>query len=153
MSPRAAWRLEAFGYTNVYDYTGGKADWLAAGLPTEGQLQHPPRVAETMDPGVPTCTPHQRVGDVVARLDRTGSAICVVVNDHRVVQGRLRRDRLDSADDRPVEQVMEPGPATIRADAPLAETRERMRNRNVQSLIVSTPEATLLGVVLAEPTQ
>ena len=44
MSPRAAWRLEAFGYPEVYDYVAGKSDWMAAGLPTEGNSAHPPRV-------------------------------------------------------------------------------------------------------------
>ena len=43
MSPRAACRLEAFGFRPVYDYVTGKADWLASGLPTEGRLQHDPR--------------------------------------------------------------------------------------------------------------
>lgn len=36
MSPRAAARLEALGFAAVYDYAGGKNDWLAAGLPREG---------------------------------------------------------------------------------------------------------------------
>jgi len=34
-SRRAAARLEALGYTAVYDYEGGKVDWRDAGLPTE----------------------------------------------------------------------------------------------------------------------
>ncbi len=34
MSPRAAWRLEAAGFGPVYDYVAGKADWLAADLPS-----------------------------------------------------------------------------------------------------------------------
>lgn len=151
MSPRAASRLERFGYAKVYDYADGKADWLAAGLPTAGDLQHPPRVVEAMDSTVPTCTIGERVRDVVARLDGTGSALCVVVNDHRVVQGRLRPDRLDPGDDRPAEDIMDLGPATVRADAPLAETIERLRKRRVPSVIVTTPEGVLLGVVLAEP--
>jgi rhodanese-related sulfurtransferase len=36
MSPRAVWRLEAMGFSRVYDYAVGKVDWMAAGLPTEG---------------------------------------------------------------------------------------------------------------------
>ncbi|TVQ33469.1 MAG: rhodanese-like domain-containing protein [Geminicoccaceae bacterium] len=32
-SPEAAARMEALGYTRVYDYVAGKADWLAAGKP------------------------------------------------------------------------------------------------------------------------
>jgi 3-mercaptopyruvate sulfurtransferase SseA len=31
MSPRAAWRLKTLGFERVYDYVGGKADWLAHG--------------------------------------------------------------------------------------------------------------------------
>jgi hypothetical protein len=37
MSPRAACRLEQLGFAKVYDYTTGKADWLAHGLETEGE--------------------------------------------------------------------------------------------------------------------
>lgn len=35
-SPQAAERMEALGYDRVYDYSAGKADWEAAGLPTAG---------------------------------------------------------------------------------------------------------------------
>lgn len=76
---------------------------------------------------------------------------CVVINDNRIVQGRLRRDRLDTNDDRTVEEVMEPGPATVRADADLTETTERMTQRGVKSLIVSTPDGALLGALRTEP--
>ena len=36
LSARAAWRLESMGFQEVYRYTPGKADWLAAGWDTEG---------------------------------------------------------------------------------------------------------------------
>ncbi|HSS11061.1 MAG TPA: CBS domain-containing protein [Acidimicrobiales bacterium] len=148
MSPRAAWRLEALGYAPVYDYVAGKADWLAAGLPTEGERPHPPRVGEIMNRAVATCTPDTPVDQIGARLDRDGGDVCVVVNEHGVVQGRLRRDRIDLADRRHADEVMEPGPTTVRADAPLAETLQRMKNRNVDSLIVSAPDGVLLGMVV-----
>jgi len=35
-SPKAASRLEAAGYENVYDYEGGKDDWSEAGLKLHG---------------------------------------------------------------------------------------------------------------------
>ena len=152
MSPRAAWRLEALGYGDVYDYVAGKADWIAAGLPTEGNGAHPPRVVEATDRSVATCGPADAVADVMARVGLSG-ALCVVVNDQRVVQGRLRLDRLDPTDPRPAEQAMEPGPATVRADADLAETTERMLRRRVSALIVSDPDGVLLGVVHAQPSQ
>src|SRR5258708_39394948 len=39
MSPGAAWRLEATGFSPVYDYAAGKTDWLAADLPFVGSAQ------------------------------------------------------------------------------------------------------------------
>jgi CBS domain-containing protein len=46
---------------------------------------------------------------------------------------------------------MEPGPTTIRADADVAKTIERMRRRRASSLIVSDPDGVLLGIVRVEP--
>ena len=150
MSPRAAWRLEALGYGEVYDYVAGKSDWVAAGLPTEGTNAGRVLVTDVMDPDPASCGPDDTVADVVARLASSGSEVCVVVNEERVVRGRLRLDRLDPGDTRLVEEVMEPGPATVRADADPVETLERMRRRGAGSLIVSTPEGALLGVVHSE---
>jgi CBS domain-containing protein len=153
MSPRAAWRLEAFGFPEVYDYVAGKSDWMAAGLPTERAGVRPTRVVQVMDRSVPTCEPNEVVADVMARLGSGGAQLCVVINEGHVVQGRLRLDRLDPADTRLAEEAMESGPATIRADADLAETTDRMRRRGVASLIVSDPGGVLLGVVLVESDQ
>jgi CBS domain-containing protein len=147
MSPRAAWRLEAIGYAPVYDYAAGKADWLAAGLPSVTAADRPARVADVMDRNVARCAPGERVTDVAARLELGGDGICVVVNDADVVLGRLRFDHIDPAVTGPVEDVMEPGPVTVRADAPLGETIERMKDRRAASLIISTPDGVLLGVL------
>jgi CBS domain-containing protein len=144
MSPRAACRLERLGFDPVYDYTGGKADWRAAGLPTEGRPQ-PKRVLSAADRAPMTCAPDEPVASIVARLRRNGRLVCVVIDADRLVCGRLRVDRLDPTDVRPVEAVMEPGPATVRADAPLDETLARMATRRVSSLLVTTPEGVLLG--------
>ena len=48
MSPRAACRLQTLGFTNVYDYVLGKADWLAHGLPTEGEQADVPRAKDLL---------------------------------------------------------------------------------------------------------
>ncbi len=65
---------------------------------------------------------------------------CIVVNDRRVVLGRLRLDRIDEASLRPVEEVMDPGPATVRAHAELETTRERLRPRELVAIRVPTRE-------------
>lgn len=92
-----------------------------------------------------TCGPSDIVAVVVDRLRRAGRTVCVVVDPAGVVCGRVRLDRLEPSDDGPVEAVMEPGPTTIRADAPLDETLARMSARHVTSLLVTTPEGVLLG--------
>jgi hypothetical protein len=149
MSPRAAWRLEGFGYGPVYDCAAGKTDWLAAGLPTVTSGERPRRAADVMDRSVTTCRPDQVVADIVA----TGApgGVWVVVNEQRVVLGRLRAGHVDRHDRRTAGEVMEPGPATIRPDAPAAETTEGMRSRAAASVIVSTPEGVLLGLLAADP--
>ena len=151
MSPRAAWRLEALGYGEIYDYVAGKSDWMAAGLPTEGSASSRPRLTDVMDRSPATCAPSEPVAEILARIGPPSDQECVVVNEAGVVQGRLRLDRVDPADIRPAAEVMEPGPTTVRADDDPVETVERMRERGVTSLIVSTPDGVLLGVVRARP--
>src|SRR5437588_180498 len=116
MSPRAACRLERLGFAPVYDYVTGKADWLAAGLPTEGQ-PHLGRVLEAVDRHPPTCSPDEQVADVARRAGDTDGSSCVVIEPSGVVLGRLRLDRVDLQ--AKVEDAMDPGPTTIRADADL----------------------------------
>lgn len=143
MSPRAAWRLERFGF-QTHDYTLGKADWLAAGLPTVRREPAAPRALDALDTGIATCGPDDLISSVVSRADADG---CVVVNEHRIVLGRLGPKELASPPDSTVEAVMQPGPATVRADEPLDELRSRMAEHHVRVMIVTTPEGRLLGVV------
>jgi CBS domain-containing protein len=143
MSPRAAWRLERFGF-QTYDYTLGKADWLAAGQPTVRREPAAPRALDALDIDVLTCGPDDVIGSVASRAD---ADICVVVNEHRIVLGRLGPKELASPPDVIAEGVMQPGPATVRANEPLDELLTRMAEHNVRVMIVTTPEARLLGVV------
>lgn len=144
MSPRAAGRLTRLGY-QVYDYTLGKADWLATGLPTEGTRAGPPRVLDDTDVAVPTCGPVEPVQTIATRLAGSTWPVCVVVDDQRVILGRLRLDDLPAHGS--AEEHMEPGPTTIRPTDDLAQVRERMTKRKVQTLLVSTPAGVLLGVL------
>ncbi len=151
MSPRAAWRLERFGF-EVYDYTAGKADWLAAGLPTERAAPGPARAIDAVDRDFPTCGPDARADEVLRVLRAANPSVCLVLNEHQVVVGRLRlEDVEDASPDVAVEQLMEPGPPTVRADADLDQTRQRLRDRHVASIVVTTPEGELLGLLHAQP--
>ncbi len=107
MSPRAAWRLESLGFTKVYDYVGGKADWFAAGLPREGKLTSIPRAGDVARRDDVTCRPTDRISDVIERVRAAGKETCIVTTDGRVVLGRVRTDRLDGDAQVQVQEVME----------------------------------------------
>src|SRR6266568_880323 len=96
MSPRAAWRLESMGFAQVYDYTAGKLDWLAAGLATEGSNAQQPRAGEVARDDVPTFGLQERLGEVAPRVRVAGWDACVVVNPERVVFGLLRAKELEA---------------------------------------------------------
>jgi CBS domain-containing protein len=146
MSPRAAWRLEELGFTAVFDYIAGKVDWRAAGLPTRGTGVHG-RVLQVIEADVPTCRPNEPIREAVDHAIRRGWDMSIAINQDRIVQGRVRLDRLGSNPEGAVADHMDPGPATIRADADLIEMRQRMTDRHVSSLIVSTPDGRLLGAI------
>jgi CBS domain-containing protein len=61
------------------------------------------------------------------RVTAAGQEMCIVVNDRGVVLGRLRRKELAGDADAVVEDVMELGPPTERADPFLSEVIERLR--------------------------
>src|SRR5947199_10153642 len=85
MAPRAAARLELLGFTDVMHYPGGKLDWIAAGLPSEGDNAGHPRAGTVALTGVPVCAIDDPGGDVSKRL---GGA--VVVDRAGVDLGLLR---------------------------------------------------------------
>jgi rhodanese-related sulfurtransferase/CBS domain-containing protein len=153
LSPRAAWRLESLGFSQVYDYAAGKADWLAFDLPTEGRDGNRPRVAQVARRDAPTCALSDRVGEVRERVQAADWDECVVVNEARVVLGRLRGPELAVSDDTIVEEVMESGPSTIRPDESLEQLLPRMRGKHVAAMVVTTPDGRLFGIVERDATE
>jgi hypothetical protein len=130
MSPRAAWRLESLGFTEVYHYVPGEADWFAFGLPMEGARAEEPRAGQLARQDVPRCGLSEKVGAVRDRVQIAGWDICVVVNEETVVLGLLRERELAADPDATVERVMRSGPATYRPDALVAGVAERLEERD-----------------------
>ncbi|SRR6266540_1527583 len=147
MSPRAAWRLESIGFTEVYDYVAGKADWGSAGLPLEGTRGSETRVGAYLRRDVPTCQLDERLSDVRIRVRAAGSDTCFVVNEAQIVLGRLGRTTLAREDDVSVEEAMSAGPSTVRPSVTLDQAVERMRRQNLNTLPVTTSEGRLLGLL------
>ncbi|MGH2808431.1 MAG: CBS domain-containing protein [Actinomycetota bacterium] len=149
MSPRAAWQLEAIGFTKVYDYSEGKLDWIARGLPVEGAGPHYGVAGEVADrDAVLACRVGDHVRDVAPKLASEPHDYCVVLNEQGVVLGRMRtKDLRGRSHDDPVEVVMEPGPTTLRPKEPAAALLERMKKKNVPTVIVTTKTGRLVGAV------
>lgn len=147
MSPRAACRLEALGFSKVHDYVGGKADWLANGLPREGENAGVPYAGELADTTPPTCALHDTVADVRAGLDGSRYGFCLVLSERRILLGRVRRTAIEGADaNARVESVMEPGPSTVRFDVRASDLVERLAGKQLNTAIITTPSGCLVGV-------
>jgi Mg/Co/Ni transporter MgtE len=147
MSPRAAARLEALGFREVYDYAAGKEDWFAFALPRAGSAADVPRVGDILRADVPTCALGDDLTQVRARVRAAGDEFCFVVDESGVVLGRLGRSALVADDDATVEEAMTEGPSTVRPHLRLEQLLERMRQRNLTSYPVTTPDGRLVGVV------
>ncbi len=88
-----------------------------------------------------------RIGDVQNRVRSAGWTLCIVVNESGVVPGRLRQKALAADPESIVETVMESGPSTIRPDVLLEAITERMRERRVESTVVTTSDGRLVGIL------
>src|SRR5512133_705837 len=106
MSPRAACRLEALGFTEVYDYVTGKADWLARAWPTDSDEPRPRRAADLLRHDVATADLHERIADVLPRVHASPYGFALVTSRGGVLLGRLRRATLDGEPADTAEQVM-----------------------------------------------
>jgi CBS domain-containing protein len=153
MSPRAACRLEAIGITDVYDYVLGIADWKAAGLPIEGEPIATQFIADATRRDIPTATADEQLGTVLDRTTNAGWDEALVIGCDGIVVGRLRTTSWEHDRDTPVETVMELGPTTVRPNMLLEPLVNRMDKRGTNLVTVTTPQGTLIGVVLRTEAQ
>ena len=147
MSPRAASRLESIGFEDVYEYVAGKADWGSAGLPLEGENGSETRAGAHIRTDVPTCRPGDRLQAVCEQLDASGWDTCFVVDERRVVLGRIGRRAIRGREDVSAEQAMTLGPSTIRPSARLEAMVDRMQRQKLTNLPVTTSDGRLVGLL------
>ena len=131
----------------MYDYVPGIEDWLARGLPTEGEKADVPRAWKLARDDVVTCSLSDTVGEVRERILASPYGFAFVVTESRCVLGRVRKSSLDCDPSLTAEEVMEPGPSTVRADLSPEQLRARLDKRGFNFAVVTTPEGKLIGVV------
>jgi len=134
----------------VYDYTAGKSDWIAAGLPIEGKSAGRPTAATVARRDVPTCRLEDSLRDVRERVRAAGWNACVVVNEARIVMGLLRAEELGREEDLTAESAMRPGPSTFRPNVAIAETEEFMVEHDLPNAPVTTSAGELIGLLVRE---
>jgi hypothetical protein len=148
MSPRAAWRLQTLGFTDVYEYSAGKSDWGAYGLPVEGKVTAFARIKEIARADVPICGIDDTVATARERAKDWGT--CMVVNAERVVLGRMFKGELDGDPNGRVGDVMRAGPSTFRPNVSAIEMLEYMDRNRLETAPVTTSDGRLVGLVLRQ---
>jgi rhodanese-related sulfurtransferase/CBS domain-containing protein len=145
MSPRAAARLDSLGFV-AYDYAASKVDYLARGLPREGEKGSEQRAVDLLLDDVVRCALGDRIEQVRAQVEASDYGFALVVDKDGVLLGRLRRAALEG-DAARAEEAMEAGPSTIRADTSIEKLRERLEGGGLNFAVVTTPDGVLMGVV------
>jgi CBS domain-containing protein len=126
----------------------GKVDWLARNLPTEGVEADKPRVGALARDDVVTCSLDTPVGELRDAIEASPYGFALVAWSDGTLLGRVRSSQIREAPaDATAEDVMQPGPSTVRADLTVDELRKRLDDKDLKTALVSTPEGRLIGVV------
>jgi Mg/Co/Ni transporter MgtE len=96
---------------------------------------------------VPTCSLTDDLRLVRERVRAAGWEECIVVNEQRIVLGRLGRRALSSSDDKSVEEAMSDAPRTMRPNIALSDALERVAKQQHKTALVTTSVGRLIGVV------
>lgn len=125
---------------------GGKADWLAGGLPVQGHGADHRTLLDVVRRDAPTCGLGELIGEARKRV-AAGWTTSIVVNAERVVLGELEPHALHEHRDLTAEQAMASGPTTLRPDVRVDDTAKAIRDSDVDHLIVTSADGRLIGVV------
>jgi len=117
------------------------------GWPREGTAAAIPNAGEVARKGTPACLLDDRIGDAREKVLAAETDACIVVNSEGIVQGRLKVAALSENPDVTAEEAMEPGPTTVRPNEALKPLVDRMRKRNVRSMVVTDLRGKLLGLL------
>ena len=96
---------------------------------------------------MPACGLRDRVAEVAARVREEGWPLAVVLNEHRVVLGRLRARDLEASPDAVAAEIMLDGPRTVRGTRPVDQLAGWLDERRIPGVLATTADGTLIGYV------
>jgi hypothetical protein len=153
MSARAAWRLETLGFRHSYRYQPGKDDWWVARLPVGGRLANVVSAADVARPDVPALGLNDPVAAVAQEVREGGWPLAVVLNEHRIILGRLRPRDLDANPNAVAKDLLVEGPRTIRGTRAASEMGAWLDARHIRGVLITTEVGELVGYVRREDVQ
>lgn len=128
----------------MYDYVDGKVDWMAYGLPVEGD--EGPFLGDEVGEA-PTCDVAGTVADAREALEGAGDDAEVLVLSDGLVVGEVDAEALKgAADAAPLLDVMHPVPGTVRPSVTVAS----MARSGGGSAVVTSSDGRLLGRAVVE---
>lgn len=130
----------------MYEYVAGKLDWLVHQHPVEGARAEEPTVGQHAHDDAVTCTLRDEVGRIRELVERSPYPFALVKSADGILLGRLRASMLDCDPELRAEDVMEPGPSTVRPHKTAAGIAEQLEQKDLRWAIVTTPRGELLGV-------
>ncbi|HLT20636.1 MAG TPA: CBS domain-containing protein [Thermomicrobiales bacterium] len=145
--------LEEFGFEDVRDYVTGKQDWISRGLTVEGEE------ADKLTVGVMAVDPpllglDMAPSNAVSLIDHHEGSAGVIVADGGTVVGLLSRDAADKAQPgAAIDEIMDPGPKTYRADAEPRAALEFMDKNGLDQVLVTDPLGKLIGALYRDTVQ
>ncbi len=92
------------------------------------------------------CAPDDRAAAVREAIAGSPYPFALVTSREGMLLGRVRASALEAETDRPVGELMELDPSTVRPHRAAGELAERLADDELRWAIVTTPEGRLVGV-------
>lgn len=146
--PRAARLLEHHGFTAVHDYEAGKDDWLAYGLPFDGDGTE--LAIHVLAPCL-CVRENESSSSVLTRLDERHEDTAVIVDWGDIVLGVADRSALEALlGDVAVGSVADRDPLTARPSEEASSLVERLTESGRPRALITTSSGRLLGQLAAD---
>jgi CBS domain-containing protein len=139
------------GFSNVFYYKPGKADWLACGLPVEKEKAGALTALDRMTKQVPTCRLNDSVSEAQQQAEKLGWNICSVINQKSIVLGLIREDMWKTRTGS-VEECMEAAPTTLRPNHPIDDATEFLSKHGLDAVLITSSDGKLMGALKRKKT-
>jgi Mg/Co/Ni transporter MgtE len=132
------------GFSEVYDYAAGEADWIAMGQPTV-RRDTKERIEQVARKDAPTCALQDTLESIRTKLPKDWN-VCVVLNADRIVLGLVDFSReLDR--DKSIGESMRPAPLTFRPGRTVSEVCDLLKTKNFAVALVTTSVGQFIGAL------